>query len=225
MKASRLLCVGASIALAALVSGCSSNNAPQPLPQADAHPHIVTDLSSLSSDTTEFQPKIHSSGLMAKVDDPGSAQVFQATPGLSREIGTDRTPAFETLLNGKAAQYANFSQTLMERVYAQLRILERTDEISILKLPTEIHPTVVTAIMDRNGKLKEIILEQHSGKTALDKMVIEACKKSLWYPNPPVGALSEGGDYRLTVQVHLENFASQDDRHWDFTTKIGLGIG
>ena len=225
MKGSRFIGVAVAIALAALVSGCSTNDAPQPLPDSGDHPHVVTDLSSLSSDSTAFQPKYHPTGLMASVDNPESARLFQATPGTSREIGDDKTPAFETLLNAKAAQYANFSQTLMEHVYAQLRVLERTDEISVEKLPTEIHATIVTAIMDRNGKLKEIILEQHSGRTALDKMVIEACKKGVWFRNPPAGALSDGGDYKLTIKVHLENFASMDDKHWDFTTKIALGIG
>ena len=56
-------------------------------------------------------------------------------------------------------------------------------------------------------------------------MLIDVCKKSIWYENPPVEALSGDGDYKLTIKLKLENFASLDERHWSFITDLGLGLG
>ena len=103
-------------------------------------------------------------------------------------------------------------------------IAERSEEISRTKLPTDLRPVVITAIMDKNGKLTELILEQHSGKARIDQMMLDVCKKSIWYENPPVEALSGNGDYRLTIKLKLENFASSDEHHWSFITDLGLGI-
>jgi hypothetical protein len=92
-------------------------------------------------------------------------------------------------------------------------------------LPSDIKPVVITAIMDKNGKLTELILEQHSGKARIDQMMLDVCKKAIWYRNPPAEALAEDGTYHLTINGRLENYASQDETHWSFFTRIGLGIG
>ena len=42
--------------------------------------------------------------------------------------------------------------------------------------------------------------------------------------NPSVEALSGNGDYRLTIKLKLENYASSDEHHWSFITDLGLGI-
>ena len=224
MKLERLICASALAALTALLlSGCAPSSDPQPLP-ADEHPHIVTDLNSLSADQVDsFKHSTPKSTLLAKVEDPNTAHVYQQAPGLQRQVGSDADPTVEILLNDKAAQYANFSQGLMDRIYSQLRVLEREDEIAKTKIPTEIKPTVITAIMDKQGNLQELILEQHSGKALLDKLAIKACKKALWYPSGPSGALTEDGNYKLTIQIRLENFSSKDGR-WQFKTEIALGI-
>ena len=129
------------------------------------------------------------------------------------------------LLNDKAAQFGNFSAVILDRVYAQLIIAEKSEEISRTKLPTELKAVVITAILDKTGKLTELILEQHSGKAKIDQMMLDVCKKGIWYENPPAAALSGDGNYKLTFRMKLENFASLDERHWSFITDLGLGIG
>ena len=150
---------------------------------------------------------------------------FEAEPGIVREIGTDANPGTVRLLNAKAAKFGIFSAAILNRLYAHLIIAERSEEISRTKLPTELKAVVVTAIMDKSGKLTELILEQHSGRAQIDQMMLAVCKKGIWYENPPTDALSGDGNYKLTIRMKLENFASSDERHWSFITDLGLGIG
>ncbi len=56
-------------------------------------------------------------------------------------------------------------------------------------------------------------------------MMIDVCKKGIWYENPPAAALSGDGNYKLTLRLKLENFASTDEHHWSFITDLGLGLG
>ncbi len=230
MKCLRLIAVAGLLAAALIVAGCAEDKPPEAAPGASPAPKMVTDLSSVSGAAidplgTHSVPERGQGLLHEKMGDSSSVRTFGAEPGLSRNTGTDANPGEERLLNDKAAKFANFSQVLLDRIYAHLRIAEKTEEISRTKLPTDIKPVVITAIMDRNGKLTELILEQHSGKARIDQMMIAVCKKAIWYRNPPPEALSGDGTYKLTVQCRLENFASQDETHWSFFTRIGLGIG
>ena len=114
---------------------------------------------------------------------------------------------------------------ILDRIYARLIVAERSEEISRTRLPTDIKAVVITAIMNKSGKLTELILEQHSGKAKIDQMMLDVCKKSIWYENPPVEALSGDGNYRLTIRLKLDNYASSDEHHWSFTTDLGIGLG
>ena len=129
------------------------------------------------------------------------------------------------MLNAKAAQFANFSQVILDRIFAQAQLAERAEEISSTKLPPDIKPVVITAIMDKSGKLTELILEQHSGRGRIDQMMIAVCKKAIWYRNPPPEALSGDGNYKITIRCKLTNFASKDEAHWSFFTSLAVGIG
>jgi hypothetical protein len=151
-------------------------------------------------------------------------RTFEVDPGIERNIGTDKNPGSVRLLNDKAAKFGIFSSVILDRIYARLAIAEKSEEISRLKLPSELKPVVLTAILDKSGKLTEIIVEHHSGKANVDNMLIDVCKKSIWYENPPAAALSGDGVYRLTIRLKLENFASMDQTHWSFVTDLGLGI-
>ena len=224
--------IGAALLFAALIAiGCSSGNPPPPAvaPDAGPTPKLVTDLSSLSA--APIDPLKGSGAQSASAVFGGTrpsetaARAFLDKPGLVRNAGSDTDPATAQLLNDKAAEFANFSNVILDRIFAQLRIAERTEEISRTKIPTENKAVIVTAIMSKEGKLTELILEQHSGRSAIDKMVLDVCKKAIWYRNPPAEALSSAGNSRLTIEAKLENFASSDGTHWTFRTFIGLGIG
>jgi hypothetical protein len=217
---------------AIFAAGCAEQPPPPPAPNGDAQPKVLGNLNDVAATPVNplavDQVPVRGEGLLvdtAPADSGGQRRVDLTDPGVSRDIGTDRNPGTVRLLNDKAAQFDNFCAVLLDRIYIQLTIAEKTEEISRTKVPTELKAAVVTAIMDKKGKLIEIILEQHSGKAKIDNLLIDACKKGIWYENPPEGALSGDGDYKLTIKLKLQNFASSDSTHWSFITDLAIGLG
>ena len=220
-------------AVAVFAAGCAAEDKPPPpAPDSGSQPKLLSDLSSVSDvhinplATAHAAPArgegmLHDSSSDAVTAGP---RTFQTDPGISRVVGNEANPGTVRLLNAKAAQFGNFSALILDRIYARLIEAERTEEISRTKLPTEIKPVVITAIMNKNGKLTELILEQHSGKARIDQMMLDVCKKSIWYENPPAAALSGDGNYKLTIKLKMQNYASSDEHHWSFITDLGLGI-
>lgn len=143
---------------------------------------------------------------------------------MTREVGPDSNPATVRLLNAKAAKFGNFSGVILDRILARLLVAERSEEVSRGKLPEELRAVIITATLNKQGKLTELVLEQHSGRAKIDQMMIDVCKRSIWYENPPAAALSDDGTYKLTIKLKLQNYASLDDTHWSFVTDLGLGI-
>ena len=231
MSSTRLFFAITLIAAVVATAGCAAKAKPPDPQVADASaPQLVTNLKSLSDQPVEVNP-FHFNGspqtnAILHVPDGASSgpRTFQATPGVVRMVGDDANPGEERLLNAKATQFANFSTVILEHIYAQLRVAERTEEIAGLRLPTDLKPVIITAIMDKDGKLTELILEQHSGKAAIDKMMLDVCSRGIWYRNPPPAALSGGNTYQFTIQCRLENFDSTGDSHWSFKTYLGLGL-
>ena len=193
-------------------------------------PKLLSDLSTVSDAHIDPLAAVHAvpprgEGMLHESQSAPGPRTYEAEPGITRSIGNDLNPGTVRLLNGKAAKFGTFSADILNHIYVQLMVAERSEEISRSKLPTDIRPVVVTAIMDKNGKLTELILEQHSGKAKIDQMLLDVCKKSIWYRSPPVDALSSDGNYRLTIKLKLENYASSDEHHWSFITDLGLGLG
>jgi len=219
------------LAAALTVAGCAAEDKPpEPVAGAASGAKLITDLSSVSSTPidplgTSAVPKRGEGLLHDEGGGSSSPRTFGAEPGLTRQAGSDANPGEERLLNAKAAMFANFSQVILDRIFVQIQLAEREDEISSTKLPTDIKPVVITAIMDKSGKLTELILEQHSGRARIDQMMIAVCKKAIWYRNPPPEALSGNGNYKFTIQCKLTNFASKDEAHWSFFTSLAVGIG
>ena len=217
---------------AIFAAGCADQPPPPPAPVGGDQPKILSSLNDVAATPVnplaiDQVPK-RGEGLLvdtAPADSGGPQRVDLTDPGVSRDIGTYRNPGTVRLLNDKAAQFDNFCAVILDRIYIQLSIAEKTEEISRTKVPTELKAAVVTAIMDKKGKLIEIILEQHSGKAKIDNLLIDACKKGIWYENPPEGALSGDGDYKLTIKLKLQNFASSDSTHWSFITDLAIGLG
>ena len=216
---------------AIFAAGCAEQPPPPPAPNGDTQPKVLGNLNDVVATPVNplaiDQVPARGEGLLVDnaPDSSGPQRIDLADPGVSRDIGNDRNPATVRLLNDKATQFDNFCSVILDRIYVQLTIAEKTEEISRTKIPTELKAAVVTAIMDKKGKLIEIILEQHSGKAKIDNLLIDVCKKGIWYENPPAGALSGDGNYKLTIKLKLENFASTDSTHWTFTTDLGIGLG
>jgi hypothetical protein len=219
-------------AVAVFAAGCAAEDKPPPpAPDSGSQPKLLSDLSSVSdvhinplaahAAPPRGEGMLHDSSSDAVTAGP---RTFQTDPGISRVVGNEANPGTVRLLNAKAAQFGDFSALILDRIYARLIEAERTEEISRTKLPTDIRPVVITAILNKKGTLTELILEQHSGKARIDQMMLDVCKKSIWYENPPVAALSTDGTYQLTIKLKMQNYASSDEHHWSFITDLGLGI-
>jgi hypothetical protein len=219
-------------AAAIIAAGCAANEQPPaPSPGSGPQPKLLSSLNDVNA--TPVNPfainQVPKRGEGMLVDHgPVTAgpRTYQTEPGISRVVGNEENPGTVRLLNAKAAKFGSFAGIILDRIYARLIKAERTEEISRTKLPTEVKAVVITAVMDKRGKLTELIVEQHSGKSNIDQMMLDVCRKSIWYENPPVEALSGDGTYQLTIRLKLENYASSDDgTHWSFITDLGLGIG
>jgi len=224
-------CLAAALFAAAIfAAGCAADEKPPlPAPDAGPQPKLLSSLNDVNA--TPVNPfainQVPERGEGMLVDHgPVSAgpRTYQTEPGISRVVGNEENPGTVRLLNTKAAKFGSFSGIILDRIYARLIKAERTEEISRTQLPTEVKAVVITAVMDKHGKLTELILEQHSGKSKIDQMFLDVCRKSIWYENPPVEALSSDGTYQLTIRLKLENYASMDEKHWSFTTDLGLGL-
>jgi hypothetical protein len=77
--------------------------------------------------------------------------------------------------------------------------------------------------MSAGGKLKELIIDQRSGVAAVDKLVIDGCKKGLWSRNSPPGALSNG-QYRLRIEAMIVNYTFNRNGIYTFDTRVGLAL-
>ncbi len=222
----------ALLAVAIVAAGCAADDKPPPpAPDAGPQPKLLSDLSSVSDapiNPFAAQPApapgeglLHDSSPDAVTAGP---RTYQTDPGISRVVGNDANPGTVRLLNSKAAQFGDFSGVILDHIYASLIQAERSEEIARTKLPTDIKPVIITAILNKSGKLTELILEQHSGKARIDQMMLDVCKKSIWYENPPAAAISDDGTYKLTIKLKMENYASSDEHHWSFITDLGLGL-
>jgi hypothetical protein len=225
---------GPRIALAAALicggAGCgmlgAGQSAPSPAPQtAGGH---VTNLASLSS-----QPAVIGTGTREALS---AADALHLGPGAKnsssvaetgaavRHVGTEFNPGVERLLNRKAKRFPTFCAAMLDRLFARVRKRETDYSIATLKLPDNLQSTIIVATLDRSGKLKELVLEQHSGKGIVDRLFINACKESLSAPNPPADALTPDGVYKVRIDAKLENYATLGGGRWNFKAILGIAL-
>ena len=217
------------LAAAIIVAGCSADEPPPPAVGAGPQPKVLSSLNDVAATPVnplaiDQVPQRGEGMILDRGPSSAGPRTFQNEPGMTRQVGPDSNPATVRLLNAKAAKFGNFSGVILDRILARLLVEERSEEFSRGKLPDELKAVIITATLNKQGKLTELVVEQHSGKAKIDQMMIDVCKKSIWYENPPVDALSDDGTYKLTVKLKLENYASLDETHWSFVTDLGLGI-
>lgn len=222
----RWLATGAMLALLTISEGCSSKKPPPPPPSSDSGPHVVTDLSTISS-ADAFNPfgKKNSEAASSIVHSTQTGtQGSVAAMGTERHVGDDKHPGVERLLNKKAAQFDMLSMRVMDQLFGAMERFEDDDPLARLKLPTDLRPVIITGTLNSKGKLQDLLIEQHSGEAAVDKMVVKACKRGLYINNPPPDALTADGTYKIRLETRLENYASMDGETWEFKTYLGMAL-
>ena len=190
--------------------------------EASSTPHYVNDLSTLSAKPVAQISNPHAAYEATNPTD-SFGHAFQGQPGTERHVGTDAMPAVQELMNLKAAQFAGFSGSLLDQLWGQVRLRESDDDIARLKLPETLQPVVLTATLAPDGKLQEIVIDQRSGKAIIDKLFVDAAKKSIWTNNPPKAASLPNGTYQVRIEGRIENFASKESR-WTFKTYMGIAV-
>ncbi|MGH7934507.1 MAG: hypothetical protein ACREQN_15280 [Candidatus Binataceae bacterium] len=203
---------------------------------ASQQPHVITDLSALSASNSlaEIQrenrlvthaasPAITGGETHIDTSQSNIDRFFLSNPQGARYNEDSRPPGETILLNGKARQYAQFARRLLNQTLAAVQNLE-SERIASRQMPDHLQPVVLTAVLDPDGKLREIIIDQHSGVGAVDKLLIDGCKKGLWSRNPPAGALSADGNYRLRIEAMIINQSFDRGGIYTFNTRLGLGI-
>jgi hypothetical protein len=217
------------LALLIIPQGCSSSNSDvptvYPTPAPDT-PRPLTDLSKLSTANSLAPFGKREQAIARQVTseaDTGPVDTVHAV-GSVRHIGDEKHPGEVRLLNKKAAQFDALSMRVLDQIFVEASSLEQRDEISHFKLPLDLKPVIITGTLNRDGVLKELVVEQHSGTAAIDRMMVDACKKGMYLRNPPPDARDAAGNYKLRIEARMENFASMDGEHWQFKTYLGLAI-
>ena len=190
---------------------------------------MITDLSQLSTANTvpAFAATPPARPQQSPLNPNASVQrnierLYASNPDAMRYRDVPPPPGDTRLLNDKARQYAEFGYELLHQTLVAEQAIEN-DYLKRRKLP-ELRPVILTATMTPAGKLTDIAIDQHSGDKTIDKMVIEACKKGLWSRNPPAGALTNDGVYRLRIEASINNYSFDRNDNYTYDTHLGLGL-
>jgi hypothetical protein len=192
--------------------------------------HTDTDTTPGTPVTFEPEPDALSSAAPAPAGDSNAA--IQAN--IDRYYGSEtnhptygpgpvRPPGDAILGNQKAEQYGDFTYVLARRTLDAAQDLE-TDKLSQRKMRDDLHPVVLTAVMDPVGRLTEIVIDQHSGDEAVDQIFIAACKKALWSRNPPPGARADNDTYRLRISGKVTNYTFDRYGKYTYKTQVELSL-
>jgi hypothetical protein len=234
------------LGLALAVAGCAKSQSSEPaidsqaavaatqnIPNSD-EPRTVTDLSQISSAQAAQAPNPQlnspSSSTPDSVHNPNAMvqqnieRLFVSNVNQLRyREGHADAPGDTTLLNDKAQKFSVFSYQLLNQTMTAARAIE-PDRLAGRKLPEDIAPMVLTAVMDSQGRLTEISIESHSGDRQVDQIIIDSCKQGLWSRNPPEQALGTDGMYRLRIRGYIRAYSIDLKGLYKYETQLGLGV-
>ena len=197
---------------------------------------VITNLSQLSSTPSA----VNALGLVNGADSLGAAQGPRANNAqsiadanldhvfLSKERsvvhgGEARGAGDRTLLNAKAREFPEFSYELLNQTLVAAQELE-AQKLQEHPLPDDIKPIILVAVMTPEGKLTDLSIEQHTGVGAVDRLLIDACKKGLWAMNPPKTALAADDTYRLRFEAVIRNHSYDVQGNYHYITHVGLAL-
>ena len=236
------------LGLAVVIAGCvSQSSEPSSKPSSDSQaaapaqtnpdsdqPRTVTDLSQISSSRDVQAP-------MPQLNSPNSSAAYSAhisnvevqqnverlfvskVNQLRYREGHADAPGDVTLLNEKAQKFSEFSYQLLNQTLTAARSIE-SERLAGRKLPVDIAPMVLTAVMDSQGRLTEISIDSHTGDHQVDQIIIDSCKQGLWSRNPPQQALRTDGMYRLRIRGYIRAYSIDFKGRYKYQTTLALGV-
>ena len=196
-------------------------------------PRNVTDLSQISS-----APAVHPPMPQLNMPDSSGDSTSNTKATVQNNIerffvsnvnqlryheGPAEAPGDTALLNDKARKFSEFSYQLLNQTLSAARSIE-PDRLAGRKLPMDIAPMVLTAVMDSQGRLTEISIESHSGDHQVDQIIIDSCKQGVWSRNPPEQALGMDGMYRVRIRGYIRAYSVDRAGQYKYETKFGLGV-
>jgi hypothetical protein len=227
------------LGITVVMAGCASQSSGPPTdvqgteatarPNAD-EPHTVTDLSQISPAKAIPAPQLSSNSSGAEVYSPNSTvqqnieRLFISNVDKLRyREGRADAPGETALLNDKAREFSEFSYQLLNQTLKAAHSIE-PDRFAGRKLPEDIAPMVLTAVMNSQGRLTEIAIDSHSGDRQVDQIIIDSCKQGLWSRNPPPQAAGTDGMYRLRIKGYIRAYSIDLKGRYKYETELGLGI-
>ncbi|HJU11041.1 MAG TPA: hypothetical protein VJ728_09190 [Candidatus Binataceae bacterium] len=229
------------LAFLSAIGGCSSQTSEQQTDMAVAttshnpgEPRTVTDLSEISSAKTVPAPisALNSTASASTQAEHNPNTIVQQNiermfvsnvDQLRYREGRSNAPGEVSLLNDKARKFSEFSYQLLNQTLTAAHSIE-PDRLAGRKLPIDIAPMVLTAVMDSEGRLKDIAIDSHTGDHQVDQIIIDSCKQGLWSRNPPVGAMNPDGNYRLRIEGYIRAYSFDFKGRYKYETRLGLAI-
>lgn len=196
---------------------------------------VVTDLSKLSSADAvslpalpEVKPAIAPSTKLSNnpINPELTGKLAADAPSLRYNPDAPPQPggtAETHLLNDKARQFSTFSELLIKQTLQAARELA-PQQLQQHRVPTDLNPVILLSMLDNEGRLQEIEIDQRSGDAAVDKLFIEACKKGMWSRNPPIGAVDNDGKYRIRIEGQVYNYAFDRYGQYTYDTQLRLSL-
>jgi hypothetical protein len=196
-------------------------------------PRTVTDLSQLSSTSEVQRPTFQSQMVSPPAESERNSntmiqqnieRLFVSNVNQLRyREGHADAPGQTALLNDKAREFSEFSYQLLNQTMTAAHSIE-PDRLAGRKLPQDIAPMLLTAVMDSQGRLTEISIDAHSGDRQVDEIIIDSCKQGLWSRNPPPGAIGADGRYRLRVRGYIRAYSVDFKGRYKYQTELAMGI-
>jgi len=127
----------------------------------------------------------------------GPRGTFDSLPGVAQ--------GSLTMLNTKADRFAPFVRRVGTRVFQNLLIFQRQN-LGINDILAAHEPVTVRCLLDPEGHLKDITVEDRSGSLAVDQTLLDALRQAAFDSNPPRSAANANGDYEF---VFVSQIAAQ----------------
>lgn len=127
-----------------------------------------------------------------------NASLFKGVSGSSDYL-PDIPDGDITLLNAKADRFAVFVRRVSLQVFGALRQMN-WQSLSHAELARLQDFTTIEAVMDKNGKLLKVSLQDSSGSSNFDQVSTHAAEKGAWDQNPPAEAVAADGNIHFVFK-------------------------